>query len=68
MNGSFVKIKTLNESAYVNVVAINSIEKAGESVIIRTDNSDFYDVLEVNNMPCDSIDDVANELNLFDVD
>lgn len=68
MNGIFVKIKTRTYSTYVAIDVINSVEEDGTgNVIIVTCNKAIYDVIEVNNVPCESMEDVVRELNLFDI-
>lgn len=68
MVDSFIKIKTRTYSTYVALDAINSVEEDGTgSVIIVTCDKALYDVIEINNVPCESIDDAAHELNLFDI-
>lgn len=69
MNGSFIIIKTKTGSkTYVNVNDINSVEEDGlGNIIVTAYDRTFHDVVEINNVPCDSMDDVANELNLFDI-
>ena len=68
MTGVFIKIKARNYSTYVAFDAINSVEEDGTgNVIIVTCDKAIYDVIEVNNVPCESIDDVARELNTFDI-
>lgn len=64
MVDSFIKIKTRTYSAYVAVDAINSVEedKKGNIIIVTCDKA-IYDVIEFNNVPCKSIDDVAEALN-----
>ena len=68
MNGIFIKIKTRTYSTYVAIDAINSVEEDGTgNVIIVTYDKTIHDVIEVNNIPCESMEDVARELNLFDI-
>ena len=67
MVDSFIKIKTRAESMYVSVNDINKIENDIGGVILKTHNDTIYDVIEINNVPCESIDDAAHELNLFDI-
>lgn len=66
MLGSFIKIKARNYSTYVAFDAINSVEEDGTgNVIIVTCDKAIYDVIEVNNVPCESMEDAVRELNLF---
>lgn len=68
MNGIFIKIKTRTYSTYVAINAINSVEEDGTgNVIIVTYDKTIHDVIEVNNTPCESMEDVVRELNLFDI-
>lgn len=67
MVDSFIKIKTRAESMYVSVNDINKIESDIGGVILKIHNDTIYDVIEINNVPCESIDDAAHELNLFDI-
>ena len=67
MVDSFIKIKTRAESMYVSVNDINKIESDIGGVVLKTHNDTIYDVIEINNVPCESIDAAAHELNLFDI-
>lgn len=68
MLGSFIKIKTKTESMYVSVNDINCIEESNkETIIVTAYDRTFCDVVEINGVPCKSIDDVARELNTFDI-
>jgi hypothetical protein len=68
MVNSFIKIKTRTYSTYVAFDAINSVEEDGTgSVIIVTCDKALYDVIEINNVPCESMEDAVRELNLFDI-
>lgn len=66
MTRVFIKIKARNYSTYVAFDAINSVEEDGTgNIIIVTRDKAIYDVIEVNNVPCESMEDAARELNLF---
>ena len=68
MKRPFVKIKAQTYSTYVAFDAINSVEEDGTgNVIIVTRDKAIYDVIEVNNVPCESMEDAVRELNLFDM-
>ena len=68
MLGSFIKIRTKTRSMYINVKDIETIEESNEGgVIITTYDNTFRNVVEINGVPYKSMDDVAHELNTFDI-
>lgn len=68
MLGSFIKIKEKTKSTYVSVNDIEIIEESNKgTIIVTTYDRIFCDVVEINGVPCKSIDDVARELNTFDI-
>lgn len=65
MKGPFVKIESSSTSpVYVHTDSIQSIESEDDgSIRIETENRICYDVTRVNDVKCESIDDVAEALN-----
>ena len=65
MKGPFVKIESSSTSpVYINTDTIQSIEgEEGSIRIIYAEDYTCYDVTRVNDVKCESIDDVAEALN-----
>lgn len=63
MKGPFVRIVTASKSVYVNTDEIQCIESDTNLIRIKTRCSYLDDVIEINGIPCKTIDDAAKVLN-----